>query len=496
MVPSPQVAVSATYGANVNIMESKFLDLIKQHSVSPKAADWLLKALHPPSGITKVALPDASWRPGLRVDARPSTVVTFADDVNWDCLIVTPPGDNTFAVIATAPSPADFTTAAAPADGSIVVIQVAKPEDFTTITHNATETVLSSTPSTVIQAKQVDTAQSAYDAQAFRTTYRSITVSLTASDLYNGGTLTVGQYDAAYVDTGLLVNVAGPGANDAMAAQVLTNLPLSENFMTQGMPSVRTSPAKEGYYMPHRLLGPTQPFLSSATAVGKHSYAVTLGAPNVTSTVVLYDPATTPNTSTQLSVPRIFEVAAGETTIPWWSSLYAVSGISGAPLFDIGYDNCATGIAIFRNLDSHASLTVQGYVGYEYVLRQNSPFLNFVEASAAYDSRAIKLYYDVVNSMAMVYPADHNDLGKLLGKLYSVARGVVATISPIVAPVLSAAAKAAAEKAVESAMSPAALIVTKHRRSPHSPVIVPRAAGHKAPRGPQKRTQVARRKRS
>lgn len=433
-------------------MESRISEMISKHSVSPQAADWINKAFYPPGHITKVAIPDASWRPGLRTDARPSTVVGAPSGLNtptWDCMVVHPPGDNTVAIFVAGSAGTDFASNSAPTAPDVMamsVVQIAKPESFETLNHPSVELGLTDAGAVEVDDTTQYSTRSAYDAQAFRTTYRSSTVILTASDLYNGGTLTVGQMDAEYRDTDILVSIANVASGGAFCAQSLSVIPLRESSMTQTMPGVATVPAKDGYFIPHRLMGPSQAFVRATPAYGKRYLA------NPSSgefdQIVLTD-AAPGSTSTQSSITRIVQYTNGELQIPYWSQQFTdVNNIPGmANLYDIGYDTCATGVAIFRGLDPHATLTYQGHVGIEYILRETSPFRDFVQDSAPYDSKAMHLYYDVVTTMPMVYPASDNDHGGLLPKLWSALK----TAARVSAPILLPAAKAALRAAIADA---------------------------------------------
>jgi len=262
---------------------------------------------------------------------------------------------------------------------------------------------------------------------AFRTTYSGLTLHNTSSSLYNGGTLIAGQFAAGSND-----DYTGAVTRDGVYTTFNMksyNIPMTDDALTQMCPGAQAVDAKEGVFMPLRLLGPTQPFVSEVGSIGKVQQGSALG-PQV---VTVVSDATGANPS-NTSMPSTFypsRLGGGgpDTGQPWWvNNSLAIAG----RIDDTNYDNVAIGIVIMRSLPYEASFSLQRYVGLEAVLDTMSPFRSMAMSTAPFDSAAMKAYYDIAATMPFSYPASYNSLALVLPYIAK----ALETLRPHVAPFL------------------------------------------------------------
>lgn len=55
---------------------------------------------------------------------------------------------------------------------------------------------------------------------------------------------------------------------------------------------------------------------------------------------------------------------------------------------------------------------------------------SFQRTSPVYDAMALAAYFSISRELKDAYPAEYNDLGKILGTIANVAKGVIGTIFP------------------------------------------------------------------
>jgi len=426
-----------------------FRSLIMSKGINHMAADWLQKALHP-SGASPVAvcIPDQSRVPSVCMDFRPTQVISpptlgSPDDL-WDCCIWNPPGDQTVAVILTAPAPADFNS------GTNITVQVLQtqggagdpaPVQFGKIFDGSSAELAA-------RALTISTTYANSLPASFRTSYRSVTASLTASSLNNQGTVYSTQFARDFYPSG---QARTDPSLTTCAYGMSTQVPFDENSLNLLSPSAETRPAKEGVYMPLRLCGPTQPFIfpRAASDVVLETYGVESGFLDTilyrSMAVAASGPTSGPSFAcsppTIGCYPRpVTNPSATQATTPPWADSVVFSLTTPIYLdefngFDLGYDNVSQGMTIFRGLSAQATVTLQVYVGLEMIPRQDSPVRSFVRTPGEPDMRAIQLYYEIANSMAVSYPARYNSLGSLLPLLVTAARAVIPHI-PFIASVV------------------------------------------------------------
>jgi len=392
------------------------------------------------------------------MDFRPSTVIKAPSGLSttdlWDCLIWSPPGDANTAVIVTAIAGTNFNSATK-ASTPTLTVQVQSAQEYQYV-------------SGFLGVKIYDTSSGAGSAPAnldmnayfpasfptaFRTSYKSLTASLTASSLNNQGTVFSTQFARPLVDTGSLftedniLNVPYVASGQSFA------IPFDESTINLLSPGAETRPAKDGVYMPLRLNGPSQPFVSSSGLAGRTLSRVYVdGVLNNVATALYtglpYFATGTPAAPTVSSgynaVPSVALPLANPRNSVSTTSQYAGfadvltagynsgSYMSKFASFDTGFDNTATGVILFRGLSPLATVTLQTYIGLEMIPRQDSPLRAFVRTPCPPDRRAIDLYYDIANSMPTSYPARYNSFGALLPFLVEAAKQVLPQIPALI----------------------------------------------------------------
>lgn len=387
--------------------KSKLTAQIRALGVSPQGETWLKKALYPPGEETLVSIPDSTWLPRMRIDSRP--VMTFGPhaslplDASWDAIVIAPPGDVTAAILVTAPAGTNFASSTAPANFGVRHLSNL-PSSLGAGIQKTYEVGIrtSAGASSVAQRTAVS---SPMRVQQFRSTYRGITIHNTSSSLYNGGTLLAAQFAPASCDENL-----GFTTRDAVVRffnQKVYDIPLTDDAIAQMCPGAMATEAKDGTFLPLRLLGPVQTFTKEVPSVGMALYPDNNG--NVTTIANGNSGGTVASAN---SMPSGFVAWAGVSPIvPFWiNSLSALTG----KIDDTNFDNVAVGVVTLRGLPYQASFSLQAYVGLECILDTESPFRSLMTSAPTYDARALQAYYDIVTTMPFSYPAAFNSLGALI----------------------------------------------------------------------------------
>lgn len=444
---------------------------IKQLGVSPEGERWLTRALYPPGDDKKVAVPDDGWSPTMLQDVMPSTVVSAHPSLDeygdWDCLVITPPGDVTAAIVVTAPAGTDFDSRSAPFSFGVRVLK--SQTGGAGIYRNLQAGAVHVSPGNVSgDTFKFVTASNPVGNSAFRHTYRSVTMHHTGSDLYNGGTVIAGQFPTRY-QPGTGYTYTGKISTGGVEGQTAgvphyANIPLGEADMTNMMPGTSIEEAREGTYVPQRLLGPSQPFAELPYIAGRTNSSIGTIA-GTFSTHTAFDPTQALNSVSDnpLTIPSypIFGASAGH--LPWWQQwvTYFTNGtehvtanitIENAPVMDTAFDEVATGVILFRGLDQKATLSLQVYQGLQHVLENTSIFGSFVDDPCPPDARAIAAYYQIASRMPMHYPASFNSFGAVIPFI----RAALRSLAPIVVPTATKFAHMGVDKLSEALLAKAA----------------------------------------
>lgn len=390
---------------------------IADAGIDDEAGDWLTKALHPPSHMRDVAIPDDTFRPSIRLDLRPSVTISnpAGEASPWDLCVITTPGDAVGARWCIGPAGTDFRTVSSGDVGvtiGFLPLQSSGPDrsfQGYSVPYSGGATTL-----TPFRAQSLSSAP-----WAFRTTYRSSTIEMVSSTLVNGGNVTAAQFDNDWEHEPGFTVMARPGG-PTTAVGSATTLPLSEGDITLQAPSSFVGMAKDGVYIPHRLMGPQQSFVtthnrdSSDFYPDGSSFRYFIAAP-VSGTIRLP------------SQPRIIADASSDypTVVRWIDDLTTLCDVD-----DTNYDRCTSSVTIFRGLDPTSSLNLRMYVGLELVPTAQSPMRVFVRPPLPPDQKAMLLYYHLASSMRTVYPASYNQFSLLLPILTKAIRSLGTYIAP------------------------------------------------------------------
>lgn len=231
-------------------------------------------------------------------------------------------------------------------------------------------------------------------------------------------------------------------------AGCLTTVPLVEDEITSSSPYAVVSAAKDGVFVPHRMMGPTFDFvrtLPSNNRVYQDAGFNTFTIDNTTSN------------AQHIGVFPRFTTGSGtySGSLPWWAA--TVWGTAARP-DDTGFDCVTTGVSIFRGLNPEATITVIAHVGMECILRVESPFRTLAGEPDEPDPRALSAYFEIAARMPHAYPASYNALGLVLPAIAAAVRAIaphlpkvwegVKAVAPIAIPALAGLLKAE-EKKVE-----------------------------------------------
>lgn len=454
-------------GRHHSVLEER----VKALGITEEASAWLRKALHPPSFIEKVAIPDESFRPGVRLDFKPTATIGCPSGLNapWDLIIVSIPGDVTGAVWCAGPAGSDF-SGSAPFGGAAVGSIPLQECDALPGFYNGLSYGNVADSNVTVEACR----QNAAKAQpiAFRTTYRSITTELVASSLYNGGTMIAAQVDNDWQRTNPsfvgIAPISGVGSL-YLATPSETVIPMTNEDIALSCPGSLVGPAREGCYIPHRLLGPSQPFVTPYIAQGRvqmNDGGFNFLSPTNVSGGQDY---TNPPHLPALPIVRSAQTATQDASmgISWWVSAAYAGTVSGNEhMGDAGFDRTASSVVIYRGLDPNASILVRLFVGLEVMTFPSSPYRTFTQPPASPDMKALHAYYMLANNMNVAYPAKYNQLGLLIPALTS----AIATLGPVLLP--------AAKKVVEAVGSRvASMIMPKQATVPR---VLPKEASKPA----------------
>lgn len=416
---------------------------IRKLDLTPGASAWLSKALYPPGIGTAVSVPDGAYSPAVRGDYRPSIVVKppalLDPEDTWDCCFVTLPGDCNACVVMTGISGVvDFTT------GSGAQIQWVRNID-----RGGTNAALVTSRDTAGANTNLSyqTTYSATRTQAFRSTYKSLTVHMTASSLNDGGSVTAAQFPIDWTGSNCFFYALREGTT-YVAARRWAPLPLDEQHMRQSAPGSHVGEARQGVYMPLRLKGPSQPFVGLCPAEGLN-YIPSATAPQLFTRV--------PGGGT-IYLPVVASASSGFSDSGGVVNPFLCSIGTGFPNFvgpdpgsceDTAYDNYNTGVVIFRGLSTLASLTLQVYQGLEMVVAPTSALVTFARSPEPRDDRALVAYSSIVSRMGYVYPAKYNAIGLVLPLIAAALRAA----GPYVLPALRGLATTLVPMAASAVLS-------------------------------------------
>lgn len=386
--------------------------------------DWVFQALYPPGPGTRLGMPAMTSYNALRYDYRNSVTIKAPAAVTntWDLFLYCPPGDVTAYYWAAGPSGStglDFSTSTQPAGfasdwcGIVNTISMASsPVRYYTFNRN---------PAGVLSdGINLDTRLNPIKVSAFRTTYKSVTAHMSASDLYNGGMVTAAQVTATYGnDAGNFYRLIRDGTSTAVVLDT-ANIPLVDSEVVATVPDVYVAPAKHGVFLPLRLNNQTGEYRVASRSVGRTWNSTTTAATNGE---LFIKNANAPGSDfSNLEIPTII-APIRVADFPWWMG----SAITANDLpVDTAPDSVSTAVVIFRGLQKEASISVTFHAGFEFQLASGSPFGPMVSRPVPYSLNAMTAYNELSARMPSVYPARYNSLALLL----PAARAALGVVAP------------------------------------------------------------------
>lgn len=269
--------------------------------------------------------------------------------------------------------------------------------------------------------------------ERYRLAYMGVTGFHNASAIANNGMVTVAQYMEtpmyATIDLADLTPTTQLKAKAAASAAGSDDLTICERFVRPAeawynaprsmeqlrmMPNSYTGNAREGVYVPFRLSNTHQVWQSGSDTQAHLNYqAASLLDGN-------YYHAASPVTA---DYPYGLE---SPSTSSW-----------GKFLLHRRSDTGVVHIAL-RQLAQDAAFEFVMRCGWEMQVLPGSPLCSFAKSSPQYDPTAIKLYFQLSREFKDAYPAEYNDLGKILGVIGKGLKVIAGAAFPVLTPVLDA----------------------------------------------------------
>ena len=433
------------------------------HGIEGEGATWITKALHPTSPHTTDGLPDQNYFKTVRTEFRQQIQISAPAGLTtptWDCVIVRYPvdispvavwsGDNGFYQGGTALSEQRVNVGALEA----VTARFGSSAEFNS---NLPDGTFSSGPYPAwIPTDRHD---------AFRTAYASLTTYMTASALNDGGTVYAGQFASIPEKSVVMLRNAVIAPNMWVIGAQFDDVPTDENALSRANPRYYTAQARDGVYMPFRLVGPVQEYgvMESRTIMARAGASSgTNFAADLTGETIAVRPVIEPLLKFQFSRP----------------------GITDPNSYSTSTDASAVGIVFFKGMSPQATLTLRYVLGAEYTLARDSDQLQFEKIPPRYDPRALEAYYRIVHEIPDAYPASWNSLGLLGGAIASLASRIWPVVRAV-APVAYKGVKDVIKAGTQASMGDKQVVVTP--RTPRTPM---RGARAKTPTGKKVKGRV------
>lgn len=193
----------------------------------------------------------------------------------------------------------------------------------------------------------------------------------------------------------------------------------------QTMPNSYLGNARDGFYSPYKLSRNFNDWRASAEACAYVNQAALVNHPGF---------GTDPQVQTTPPLP--------DASIGNWPYAMAATYVDGqgVPTSWMVHPRADYQIihAFATGLDNASSYTFYIRTGYEYQVLPSSPLVSNQTISPACDATALASYFAVSRELRDAYPADYNDLGKILEEIGEIASDVIGTVFPIAKPIFSA----------------------------------------------------------
>lgn len=262
--------------------------------------------------------------------------------------------------------------------------------------------------------------------ERYRLMYMGVTGYHNASALSNQGLLASAQYMAtpSYVTSSDPVDTPGAVVPYArLLHELWADAPRTFEQM-QNMPNAYLGPARDGVYAPYHLSEVCQDWVSSSDLVfaeGTNLQAGVFGQ----SAIYNFPPAPA-GPCYPYGLEGTHKLGA-DLHLPYPIHRRADSGVIQISL---------------RQLAPTAAFTFYFRAGWEMQILPGSSLTSFIHTSPTYDRTALEAYYMIVRELKDAYPADYNDLGKILEIIKKVGRAIlpVAGLIPPLRPIAAIAA--------------------------------------------------------
>lgn len=252
--------------------------------------------------------------------------------------------------------------------------------------------------------------------QRYRLAYLGVTGYLNCSATSNNGLLACAQYmqtpvmETAYITDKLSVAPVAQSVSYNMRSRLLEgwNDEARSFEQLQNMPNSYFGSARDGVYAPFRLSEVCQDWVNASDTILHDNY-----------------PSTLKDAELQHYVDDVSTID-GPYGLEGWQRDSNARAMSGWMLHRRA-DEGVIQISV-RQIASDASFALYFRTGYEMQVMPGTPLVSFLKTSPVYDEVALTTYYLISREMKDAYPADFNDLGKLLEVIASaipVVRNVV-----------------------------------------------------------------------
>lgn len=443
----------------INSLQTQIDRILSNTSISKDGRDWLVRALHPAAPCERlVGVPDGAVRMSTVPELLREITITAPGAVNWDCLVVTLNSDTVGALVFTRNSGAawKFYDAALPYSGtsdskSATVLKTGFYDVFGTDS-GSLATGIGYTLATRIRDAAlvpigIDDCRTTDDPSVWRTAAASTTVYMTASALYNGGTVTAGNFNAfqgVSTDAYALVNPPGltavaTGRVFACAARADFQIPFETSEMLALNPACYVAPASEGVYIPCSFRNfdlavspPRTRYTSGLFTAGTQWWTNVGGTSGCYSVDPLCVSGQNPSTGGSRMVDSFYRRTdvAKSGDIPernGFSAFQSRALAAGAGGFDLdkdfvcglstGVDGRETSVILFTGLSASASLTVKTVNVQELVPNPGSASSEYIRRAPDRDTLALSLYQETRSRMPQGFPASFNSLGLIMGAI-------------------------------------------------------------------------------
>jgi len=263
--------------------------------------------------------------------------------------------------------------------------------------------------------------------QRYRIAYMGITGYHDASAVSNNGLIAAAQY----MDTSKMFNVTGYATSSWFRPCEGWPDPPRTFTQLQSMPNAYYGAAREGVYVPYRLSQTHQDWQNASDTVVHANNPWCLDADGYAGSII-------PTTAPQPGYP--YGLAIGPYSTVTNAADWLLHRRSDCGVVQIS----------IKQIAQDASFSFYYRSGWEYQVLPGSTLSCFARSSPEYDPQAISAYFKISRELKDAYPANFNDLGKILGVIANVAKEVVSTAFPIARPILGIAQAFLGHKAESS----------------------------------------------